>query len=158
MRIGFGVDIHRFGQGQHLMLGGVRIPANYGVVAHSDGDVVLHALCDALLGAAGLGDIGEHFPDSDPQLHQAPSSRFVEHVVAMLHNRSLQVVNVDVTVLLESPKLAPYKHAMRQCIATLCQIPVESVSVKATTSEGIGLVGRKEGVVAYCVCAIEERR
>ncbi len=158
MRIGFGVDIHRFGEGDHLQLGGVRVPSPYGVVAHSDGDVVLHALCDALLGAAGLGDIGEHFPDSDESWRHAPSHRFVEHVLALLRAHRWIVGNVDVTVLLESPKLAPYKRAMRQTIAALCGISADAVSVKATTSEGIGMVGRREGIVAYCVCTIKEQQ
>ncbi|MCX8050620.1 MAG: 2-C-methyl-D-erythritol 2,4-cyclodiphosphate synthase [Chlorobi bacterium] len=158
MRIGFGFDVHRFASGDHLMLGGVRVPAPFGACAHSDGDVVLHALCDALLGAAALGDIGEHFPDTDSQWKNAPSEKFVEHVCRMVHERSLGIVNVDVTVLLESPKIAPYKVAMREKIAHLCRVPIEAVSVKATTSEGVGFVGRGEGVAAYCVCLLEELR
>ncbi|GIV54474.1 MAG: 2-C-methyl-D-erythritol 2,4-cyclodiphosphate synthase [Candidatus Kapaibacterium sp.] len=157
MRVGFGVDVHRFGSGDHLMLGGIRIPAPHGVVAHSDGDVVLHALCDALLGAAALGDIGEHFPDSDPAWHQSPSRLFVEHVLQRLEEHSWRVVHVDVSILLESPKLASYKQAMRENIASLCRIPPDAVSIKATTSEGIGFVGRSEGIVAYCVCTIERQ-
>lgn len=154
MRIGFGVDVHRFGSGDHLVLGGIRVPAPWGVQAHSDGDVILHALCDALLGAAALGDIGEHFPDSDPRWKDVPSSIFVEHVVGLLQMQGLRIVNVDVTLLLEQPKIAAYKVAIRENIAFLCGIPVESVSLKATTCEGIGFVGRLEGVIAYCTCLV----
>lgn len=157
MRIGFGVDVHRFAPGDRLVLGGIEVPAPYGVEAHSDGDVVLHALCDALLGAAALGDIGEHFPDTDTQWRNAPSSRFVERVVALLFGQSFRVVNVDISILLEAPKVAAYKRAMQENIAALCRIEPEAVSIKATTSEQIGFVGRKEGLVAYCVCLVEER-
>jgi 2-C-methyl-D-erythritol 2,4-cyclodiphosphate synthase len=156
MRIGFGVDVHRFARGDRLMLGGVEVPAPFGIEAHSDGDVVFHALCDALLGAAALGDIGEHFPDTDAQWRNAPSGRFVERVVELLSEQSFRVVNVDVSILLEAPKIAPYKRAMRENIAALCRIAPEAVSIKATTSEQIGFVGRKEGLAAYCVCLIEE--
>lgn len=154
MRIGFGVDVHRFGPGDHLMIAGIRVPAPCGVQAHSDGDVVLHALCDALLGAAALGDIGEHFPDSDPCWRGAPSSIFVEHVIRLLRMQGLRIVNVDVTLVLQQPKISPYKAAMRECIASLCGIPIEAVSIKATTGEGIGFVGRLEGIVAYCACLV----
>jgi len=157
MRIGVGVDIHRFCSGDRLMLGGVEIPAPYTVQAHSDGDVVLHALCDALLGAAALGDIGEHFPDTDAAWRNAPSERFVEEVVALLHKRSYRIVNIDVSIMLESPKIAPYKQAMRQRIAAMCHLSVDAVSIKATTSELIGFVGRREGIAAYCICLLEEQ-
>ncbi|KXB98111.1 MAG: 2-C-methyl-D-erythritol 2,4-cyclodiphosphate synthase [Chlorobi bacterium NICIL-2] len=156
MRIGFGVDVHRFAPGDRLMLGGVEVPAPYGVEAHSDGDVILHALCDALLGAAALGDIGEHFPDTDAQWRNEPSGRFVERIVELLSQQSFRVVNVDVSLLLETPKIAPYKRTMQENIAALCRIAPEAVSIKATTSEQIGFVGRKEGLAAYCVCLIEE--
>lgn len=156
MRVGIGIDVHRFGSGDGIMLGGVRVPAQVGVMAHSDGDVVLHALCDALLGAAALGDIGEHFPDSDPQWKGVPSRVFVERVMEMLRERSLRVVHVDVSILLESPKIAPYKEAMRATVAELCSLPREHVSIKATTTEGIGGIGRGEGIAAWCVCLLDE--
>lgn len=155
LRIGLGIDVHRFCSGNMLMLGGVAVPAEVGVKAHSDGDVILHALCDALLGAAALGDIGTHFPDSDPRWKNAPSSWFVEHTVSLLREHSLRVVNIDITVLLEAPKIAPYRDKMRYTIAQLCSVTPNCVSVKATTSEGIGFIGRREGIAAYCVCLLE---
>jgi len=151
MRIGSGIDVHAFGPGDFIMLGGVRIPHSHGVVAHSDGDVVLHALCDALLGAAGLGDIGQHFSDTDPQWKGADSRRFIESVLAQLHARALAVANVDLTVLAQAPKIAPYRDAMRRQIAQLLQIDEQHVNIKATTTEGLGFLGRTEGIAAQAV-------
>ena len=151
MRIGSGFDVHAFGPGDFLMLGGVRIAHSRGVVAHSDGDVVLHALCDALLGAAGLGDIGQHFKDTDPRWRGADSRRFVTAVLAMLRERGLEVANADVTVLAQSPKIAPHREAMRQEIARLLGIDEAGVNIKATTTEGLGFLGRAEGIAAQAV-------
>jgi 2-C-methyl-D-erythritol 2,4-cyclodiphosphate synthase len=151
MRIGSGIDVHAFGPGDFIMLGGVRIPHSHGVVAHSDGDVVLHALCDALLGAAGLGDIGHHFSDSDPQWKGADSARFVASVLALLRARRLAVANVDLTVLAQAPKIAPYREAMRRQIAQLLEVGAERVNIKATTTEGLGFLGRAEGIAAQAV-------
>jgi 2-C-methyl-D-erythritol 2,4-cyclodiphosphate synthase len=151
MRIGSGIDVHAFGPGEFIMLGGVRIPHSQGVVAHSDGDVVLHALCDALLGAAGLGDIGQHFSDTDPQWKGADSRRFIESVLAQLHALRLAVANVDLTVLAQAPKIAPYRDAMRRQIAQLLQIDEQHVNIKATTTEGLGFLGRAEGIAAQAV-------
>ena len=151
MRIGSGIDVHAFGPGDFIMLGGLRIPHSHGVVAHSDGDVVLHALCDALLGAAGLGDIGQHFSDSDPQWKGADSRRFVVSVLALLRARRLAVANVDLTVLAQAPKIAPYREAMRRQIAQLLQVGEERVNIKATTTEGLGFLGRAEGIAAQAV-------
>ena len=151
MRIGSGFDVHAFGPGDFIMLGGVRIAHSRGVVAHSDGDVVLHALCDALLGAAGLGDIGQHFSDSDPQWRGADSRRFVVSVLALLRARRLAVANVDLTVLAQTPKIAPYREAMRRQIAQLLEVGEERVNIKATTTEGLGFLGRAEGVAAQAV-------
>ena len=151
MRIGSGIDVHAFGPGEFIMLGGVRIPHSQGVVAHSDGDVVLHALCDALLGAAGLGDIGQHFSDTDPQWKGADSRRFIVSVLAQLHARRLAVANVDLTVLAQAPKIAPYRDAMRRQIAQLLQIDEQHVNIKATTTEGLGFLGRTEGIAAQAV-------
>jgi 2-C-methyl-D-erythritol 2,4-cyclodiphosphate synthase len=151
MRIGSGIDVHAFGPGGFIMLGGVRIPHSHGVVAHSDGDVVLHALCDALLGAAGLGDIGQHFSDSDPQWKGADSRRFVVGVLALLRARRLAVANVDLTVLAQAPKIAPYREAMRRQIAQLLEVGEERVNIKATTTEGLGFLGRAEGIAAQAV-------
>ena len=151
MRIGCGIDVHAFGPGDFIMLGGVRIPHSHGVVAHSDGDVVLHALCDALLGAAGLGDIGQHFSDSDPQWKGADSARFVVSVLALLRARRLAVANVDLTVLVQAPKIAPYRESMRRQIARLLEVGEERVNIKATTTEGLGFLGRAEGIAAQAV-------
>jgi 2-C-methyl-D-erythritol 2,4-cyclodiphosphate synthase/2-C-methyl-D-erythritol 4-phosphate cytidylyltransferase len=156
MRIGSGFDVHAFGPGDFLMLGGVRIPHSRGVVAHSDGDVVLHALCDALLGAAGLGDIGQHFSDTDPRWRGADSRRFVAAVLAMLRERGLEVANADVTVLGQSPKIAPHREAMRQEIARLLGIGEACVNIKATTTEGLGFLGRAEGIAAQAVVLLAE--
>jgi len=151
MRIGSGIDVHAFGPGEFIMLGGVRIPHSHGVAAHSDGDVVLHALCDALLGAAGLGDIGQHFSDTDPQWKGADSRRFIMSVLAQLHTRRLAVANVDLTVLAQAPKIAPYRDAMRRQIAQLLEIDEQRVNIKATTTEGLGFLGRAEGIAAQAV-------
>jgi len=143
--------VHAFGPGEFIMLGGVRIPHSQGVVAHSDGDVVLHALCDALLGAAGLGDIGQHFSDTDPQWKGADSRRFIVSVLAQLHAQRLAVANVDLTVLAQAPKIAPYRDAMRRQVAQLLQIDEQHVNIKATTTEGLGFLGRTEGIAAQAV-------
>jgi len=157
MRIGSGMDVHAFGPGDHLMLGGVRVPHGAGVVAHSDGDVVLHALCDALLGAAGLGDIGQHFADSDPRWKGADSRQFVTTVLSMLRERSLEVVNVDLTVLAQAPRIAPHRATIRSAIAALLSLPEERVNLKATTTEGLGFLGRAEGVAAQATVLLRER-
>lgn len=151
MRIGCGIDVHAFGPGDFVMLGGVRIAHTRGVVAHSDGDVVLHALCDALLGAAGLGDIGQHFSDADPRWRGADSARFVAEVLAMLRGRGLAVANADLTVIAQAPKIAPHRAAMRRQIANLLALEEQRVNIKATTTEGLGFLGRVEGIAAQAV-------
>jgi 2-C-methyl-D-erythritol 2,4-cyclodiphosphate synthase len=156
MRVGSGVDVHAFGPGDHLMLGGVRIAHARGVLAHSDGDVVLHALCDALLGAAGLGDIGQHFPDSDPRWKGAASARFVAAVLTMLRARGLSVVNADLTVIAETPRIAPHREAICREVARLLEVPLERVNLKATTTERLGFLGRAEGIAAQAVVLLSE--
>ena len=151
MRIGSGIDVHAFGPGDSLMLGGVRIAHTRGVVAHSDGDVVLHALTDALLGAAGLGDIGQHFKDTDPRWKGADSKQFVRAVMDMLRTRRLRVGNADVTVLAERPKLSPVRDDIRRQVAELLEVGLEQVNVKATTTEKLGFLGRSEGIAAQAV-------
>jgi 2-C-methyl-D-erythritol 2,4-cyclodiphosphate synthase len=151
MRIGSGTDVHAFGPGDFVMLGGVRIPHSRGVVAHSDGDVVLHALCDALLGAAGLGDIGQHFKDTDSRWKGADSKGFVRHIIEMLRTRKLRVGNADVTVLSEAPKVGPHRDEIRRQIAELLEVSTEYVNVKATTTEKLGFLGRAEGIAAQAV-------
>jgi 2-C-methyl-D-erythritol 2,4-cyclodiphosphate synthase len=158
MRVGTGIDVHAFGPGQHVMLGGILVPHDRGVLAHSDGDVVLHALCDALLGAAGLGDIGMHFPDSDPRWRGASSGTFVSATVGRLHERGFRVVNADVTVLTQLPRIGPHREAMRARIAELLELSPADVNVKATTTEGLGFTGRLEGLAAQATVLIDRRR
>ena len=157
MRVGSGIDVHTFGPGDSIVLGGVRIAHSHGVVAHSDGDVVLHALCDALLGAAGLGDIGQHFSDSDPRWRGADSRGFVTSVLAMVHAAGLAVVNADITVLAQVPRIAPHRLAMRAQVAQLLGIAETRVNIKATTTEGLGFLGRAEGIAAQAVVLLAER-
>ena len=151
MRVGSGFDVHAFGPGDSVVLGGVRVPHNRGVVAHSDGDVLLHALVDAMLGAAGLGDIGHHFKDTDPRWKGADSQHFVRAVMDMLRARGLRVGNADVTVLAERPKLSPVRDDIRRQVAQLLEVEPERVNVKATTTEKLGFLGRAEGIAAHAV-------
>ncbi|HSN72215.1 MAG TPA: 2-C-methyl-D-erythritol 2,4-cyclodiphosphate synthase [Steroidobacteraceae bacterium] len=155
LRIGHGVDVHAFGRGDAVVIGGVRIAHSHGVVAHSDGDVAIHALCDALLGAAGLGDIGMHFPDTDPRWRGADSRQFLRHVTRLLSERGFTVVNVDLTVLAEAPRLGPHRAAIRGNLAADLAVPVERVNVKATTTERLGYLGRREGLACHAVALIE---
>ncbi len=154
MRIGHGYDVHRFQPGRFITLGGVQIAHNKSFVAHSDGDVLLHALTDALLGAAALGDIGQHFPDTDPAYQGANSRELLRHVVALLQQAGWQVANVDMTILAQAPKMAAHIVAMRENIAADLAIAVDQVNVKATTTEGLGFVGREEGIAAHAVAIL----
>jgi 2-C-methyl-D-erythritol 2,4-cyclodiphosphate synthase len=153
-RIGHGFDVHRFGEGENIVMGGVRISHTHGLVAHSDGDVALHALCDALLGAAGLGDIGKHFPDTDARFRGADSRVLLRHVVALLAGRHWQVNNVDVTIVAQAPRMAAHIPAMCASIAADCGLDTEAVNVKATTTEKLGYVGRQEGIAVHAVASI----
>ena len=154
MRIGHGYDVHRLVEGRELILGGVEIPWEKGLLGHSDADVLVHAVMDALLGAAGLGDIGGHFPDSDPAYAGADSMRLLERVVELLEERGFSVGNVDATVLAQRPKLAPYIPRMREGLARAMGIDPSQVNVKATTEEGLGFTGSGEGMAAHAVCLI----
>jgi 2-C-methyl-D-erythritol 2,4-cyclodiphosphate synthase len=154
VRIGHGFDVHAFGPGDHVVLGGVRVAFDKGVLAHSDGDVAIHALCDAMLGALALGDIGRHFPPSDPRWKDVDSRTFVRQCNAMLHERGWRVGNVDVTVVCERPKVGPHADAMRRNLAVDLGIDVGDVSIKATTTERLGFAGRGEGIAAHAVCLI----
>lgn len=154
-RIGQGYDVHAFGPGDHVMLGGVRIAHDAGVHAHSDGDVVLHALCDALLGALALGDIGMHFPDTDAKWRGADSRVFLRHVAKLLAERHYAVANVDATVLADAPRLGKHREQMRAHIAADLNIGIEQVNIKATTSEGLGFIGRREGLACHAIALIE---
>ncbi|MBK9658261.1 MAG: 2-C-methyl-D-erythritol 2,4-cyclodiphosphate synthase [Rhodanobacteraceae bacterium] len=150
-RIGIGYDVHAFGPGEHVMLGGVRIAHTHGLVAHSDGDVALHALCDALLGALPLGDIGHHFPPSDERWRGADSRALLRHCGELLRTRGYVVGNCDLVIVCERPRLAPHIALMRACIADDLRCAMEDVSVKATTSERLGFTGREEGIAAQAV-------
>lgn len=150
-RIGTGYDIHRLVEGRKLILGGVEIPFEKGLLGHSDSDVLTHAICDALLGAAALGDIGAHFPDSDPRFRGASSLELLKHIVRLITDRGYAIANVDSTVIAERPKLAPYILTMRERLASVMQIAVERISVKAKTSEGLESVGRGEAMAAQAV-------
>ena len=145
-RIGHGVDVHRFGDGDYLMLGGVRVPHSAGFIAHSDGDVVLHAISDALLGACALGDIGYHFPDTDLRWKGADSRQLLAHVATLVAQQGYVIGNIDATIIAQAPKLAPHISAMRQSIAETLALNIAQVSVKATTSERLGFTGREEGI------------
>jgi 2-C-methyl-D-erythritol 2,4-cyclodiphosphate synthase len=157
LRIGQGFDVHAFTDGEFVTLGGVRIPHTRGVLAHSDGDVLLHSLCDALLGAAGLGDIGMHFPDTDARWRGVDSREFVRHVETLLAMRGFEVVNVDVTVLAESPRLGKHRDAMRSNIAKDLQIVPERVNIKATTTEKLGFIGRSDGLACQAIALIQKK-
>jgi 2-C-methyl-D-erythritol 2,4-cyclodiphosphate synthase len=154
MRIGHGYDVHRFGDGDFITLGGVRIPHKFGLVAHSDGDVLLHALSDALLGAAALGDIGKHFPDTDPQFKGADSRALLRHVVSLVRAKGWKVGNVDGTIVAQAPKMAPHIEAMRANIAADLEVEPDQVNIKATTTEKLGFTGREEGIAVHAVALL----
>lgn len=155
MRIGQGYDAHCFAEGRRLVLGGVEVEYEQGLAAHSDGDVVLHALCDALLGAAALGDIGQHFPDRSDEFRNIDSRILLRRVVALVGEQGYRVGNADLTIVAQAPKIAPHIELMRERIAADLQIDVGQVNVKATTTEGMGFAGRSEGIAAYAVVLIE---
>jgi len=151
MRIGHGYDVHRFGEGDHLMLGGVHIPFAQGFVAHSDGDVLIHALCDALLGAAALGDIGQHFPDTSVAFANIDSRILLRQVIELVHQKGFTVGNVDLTIIAQAPKMATHIPAMCENLATDLSIDRDCCNVKATTTEQLGFTGRSEGIAAHAV-------
>ena len=154
MRIGHGFDVHAFGPGEFITLGGVRIPHTHGLIAHSDGDVLLHALCDALLGAAGLGDIGQHFPDSSAAFKGIDSRILLRRVAALLREQGLTVGNADATIIAQAPKMAPHIPAMRETIAADLTIAPNRINVKATTTERLGYIGRGEGIAVHAVALL----
>ena len=155
-RVGFGFDVHQLVEGRELWLGGVLIPHHRGALGHSDADVLLHAVCDALLGAAGLGDIGRHFPDTDDRWKGADSKLLLKEVVRLLGEKGWQVGNVDCTLILEKPRIMPHVPAMRSTIAPILGVAEDAVSIKATTNEKMGFVGREEGVAAHAVALIQK--
>ncbi|MDP2244641.1 2-C-methyl-D-erythritol 2,4-cyclodiphosphate synthase [Pseudomonas sp.] len=157
MRIGHGYDVHRFTEGDFITLGGVQIPHTLALLAHSDGDVLLHALADALLGAAALGDIGQHFPDTDPTFKGVDSRVLLRHVLGLLQAKGWQVANVDATIVAQAPKMAPHIAAMRVLIAEDLQVSLDQVNVKATTTEKLGFTGREEGIAVHAVALLVTR-
>ena len=157
MRIGHGYDVHAFGPGDHVMLGGERISHSRGLIAHSDGDVVLHALSDALLGAVALGDIGHHFPDDDPAFANADSRVLLRHVIEQVNDLGFCVSNTDVTVIAQAPKLAGHIAGMKKNIADDLNVTIGNVNVKATTTEALGFIGREEGIAAHAVVLLTEK-
>lgn len=156
LRIGQGIDFHRLENGLSLWIGGVLIPSAKGCVAHSDGDVLLHAICDALLGAAGLQDIGYYFPDTSAEFRDIDSKILLSRTFSYIKEKGFRIVNIDSTVMLEKPKIAPYISEMRTVIATILDMPAESISIKATTTEKMGPVGREEGITATAVALLEK--
>ncbi|MCG8613094.1 MAG: 2-C-methyl-D-erythritol 2,4-cyclodiphosphate synthase [Pseudomonadales bacterium] len=154
MRIGQGFDVHAFGEGDHLVLGGINIPFDKGFKAHSDGDVLIHAIIDALLGAVGLGDIGQHFPDTDSTYRGISSVRLLEHVLDLVAEKGYRVENIDSTIVAQAPKMSPYIAKMRECLASVVGMPEGAVNVKATTTEKLGYTGRGEGIACYAVCLL----
>ena len=157
IRIGSGYDVHAFATGRPLILGGVTIPSEQGLSGHSDADAVIHAIVDALLGAAALGDIGQHFPSSDERWKNQPSSVFLDYTYDMLHQQRLMINNIDATIVAERPKLGPYIQAMRAHLAKHLHLTTEQVSIKATTTDGLGFAGREEGIACYAVTLIEQQ-
>lgn len=157
MRIGSGYDVHKLVENRDLILGGVKIPYEKGLLGHSDADVLLHAIADALLGAAALGDIGKHFPDTDPQYKGADSRKLLSHVLDLISAEGYCIINLDATVIVQKPKLAPYIQEMREHIAETLGLLVSQVNVKATTEEGLGFTGAGLGIAATAVCLLEEK-
>lgn len=155
-KVGMGYDVHRLAEGETLILGGVQFDSSFGTIAHSDGDVLLHAICDAFLGAAALGDIGEHFPDTSPEFKGISSLELLRRTIQLIENQGYKAINLDATLVLEAPKVNPHKQAMRANIASQCGLDISCVNIKATTSEKLGFVGAGEGVQAYCVCMIQK--
>ncbi len=156
MRIGHGYDVHRFADDRKLFIGGVEIPYEKGLLGHSDADVLIHAVCDALLGAAALGDIGRHFPDSDPAYKGIDSKLLLAHTVKLIYENGYKIVNIDSTVIAEKPKLAPYIEAMKTTLAKVCEIDPTQINVKATTEEKLGFTGALLGISAHAVCIIDK--
>jgi 2-C-methyl-D-erythritol 2,4-cyclodiphosphate synthase len=151
MRIGFGFDVHQLQEGRQFWLGGVLIPAPKGILGHSDADVLLHAICDAILGALALGDIGKHFPDTDKTFKGIDSKILLQKVMELITSKGYKISNMDTTVVCQQPKIMPYADSMRNCIAQICSIETDDISIKATTNETMGFIGREEGIVAYAV-------
>lgn len=156
-RVGQGYDVHRFGSGDHVMLCGIRVSHTQGIIAHSDGDVAIHALCDALLGALALRDIGTHFPDTDPAYKNADSCALLGNVYHLISRQGWRLANADITIIAEAPKVLPYREQMQHRLANVLDVPLDTISVKATTTEKLGFEGRKEGIAAQAVVLLEKQ-
>jgi len=155
-RIGQGLDVHAFCEGDHLMLCGVRIPYHQGLEAHSDGDVAIHALCDAMLGAAALGDIGLHFPDTDPKFKDISSIKLLAETNAMVHREGFTIGNIDTIIFAEAPQIGPYRKMMQEKLASTVEVEPSCLNIKATTTEGLGIIGKGDGIGAMCVALLEK--
>ena len=157
MRIGFGFDVHQLQEGRDFWLGGIHIPAQKGILGHSDADVLLHAICDAILGSLALGDIGKHFPDTDQSFKGVDSKVLLEKVMELIAEKGYKIGNIDTTVVCQQPKIMPYALQMQTCIANICNIEITDISIKATTNETMGFISREEGIVAYAVVLLLKR-
>ena len=157
MRIGFGFDVHRLVEGREFWLGGVRIQHDKGALGHSDADVLIHAICDALLGAACLGDIGKHFPDTSAEFKNVDSKILLRTVIELIDKEGYRIENIDSSLTLEKPKIAPYIEQMREALSPIVNLPMNRISIKATTNEKMGFIGREEGLVAYAVVLLQEK-
>ncbi len=155
MRIGYGYDVHVLQEGRPFWLGGIQIPHTHGALGHSDADVLIHAICDALLGAANLGDIGQHFPDNDQHYKNIDSKILLKKVIELLRAKNYTIINIDSTICLQEPKISPHIPAMKKCLSEVMSINEEKISIKATTTEGMGFVGKKEGIVAHAITLIQ---
>ena len=156
LKIGQGIDFHRLEKGYNLWLGGVKIPSEKGCIAHSDGDTLLHAICDSLLGAAGLGDIGNHFPDTSSEFKNIDSKILLKRTFSLISEKGFRIVNIDSTVCLEKPKISPYIPEMRAVISSILETPFENISIKATTTEKLGFIGNEEGIAAFAVVLLRD--
>ncbi|MED7788277.1 2-C-methyl-D-erythritol 2,4-cyclodiphosphate synthase [Francisella sp. 19X1-34] len=158
-RIGHGYDVHKFtDQKQNIIIGGIEIPYHLGLEAHSDGDVLIHALCDAILGALGLGDIGRHFPDTDSQYKNTDSKFFLAEIKKMLDKKNYHIGNIDCTIIAQAPKMLPHIENMKSCLANILDLEIKQINIKATTTEKLGFVGRKEGIATHAVCLIYKNK
>ena len=153
-RVGHGYDVHRFGDGDFIILGGVKIPCHHSFIAHSDGDVLIHSLCDAMLGSIAAGDIGQHFPDTDDQYKNINSSILLEQTMRLLLQQHYSVVNIDITIVAQAPKMSPHIQSMRQHLATVLDISISQINIKATTTEKLGFIGRQEGIAVHSVVMV----
>ncbi len=155
LRIGHGIDVHAFAPDRKLIIGGIEIPYEKGLAGHSDADVLIHAICDAILGAAGLGDIGVYFPDSEEKYHNIDSKILLREVITKIYAKKFKIVNVDSTIIAQSPKLSPYINSMREILSPILQIEKNAINIKATTTEKLGFAGREEGIEAHAICLLQ---